>query len=109
VQRKKQGENYSETITGTLASSTTYFYPGAGIRLSKKIAGRLYGSVGAAYSFGRSGYAIGYQKTDYLGNASPGMERYTQPVSALQFKAGLALLVPHHHWWPCHCCKSMSK
>lgn len=91
VYRKRKQENYAETIYPTM-STTSFFYPGIGMQVSKKLWRCLWASAEARYCNGNMRYTLHENKRDYLGNTLPGKsDAFVQRVPVMQYHCAIQL------------------
>ena len=91
IHRKKKNDNYYEDIYVDVGRSNTFFYPGFGIRLNKKIVSILYATLAVQYNTGTMKYSINEERKDIDDNVTTTSADGTQQVSSLQIEGVLQL------------------
>ena len=98
ITSKKMNDNYSEVITLGVLKPANFFYPGVGIRLSKKVYEQLIATAGIQYNYGQMDYQLLEEHKDYLDNTLSKTLSFSQSVSTFQFVVGLQLGLKWPNW-----------
>lgn len=91
VYRKRKNSNYSEDISRH-TTSKRFFFPGVGVRLSKRIVEDLYASISTRYCYGTYRYEVHETTTDFFGNKTI-VTTTASPMSISVFELQMGILI----------------
>lgn len=92
VYRKKKNEHYFESISPGI-SGGSFFYPGIGLQLNKRIWRSIFFNAAIQYNYGKLNYVFTERSNDFFDKTTVTTQPATQVVSAMQINAGVSVWV----------------